>query len=57
MQYVWDALRHALRLTARLRDLAAALPDFTLRIAQANGRAPGRRQRERMGLMTDYALH
>ncbi len=56
MQYVWDALRHALRLTARLRDLAEALPDFTLRIAQANGRAPGRRQRERMGLTTDYEL-
>jgi hypothetical protein len=34
-----------------LRDLAKALPDFTLRIAEANGRPPGRRQRERMDLM------
>ena len=50
MQLVWSLIRDALQ-PFTLLDLARLLPDFVDRITRANGRPPGARQRERLGLL------
>jgi hypothetical protein len=54
MQLVWSLIRDALQ-PFTLPDLARLLPGFVHRVTRANGRPPGARQRERLGLLPGSA--
>ena len=52
MQLVWNLIRDALQ-PIKLRDLAEHFEDFVAAIFRMNGRAPGARQRKKMGLVEE----